>query len=108
MGNVAYDRYRNSADDLNELEQLGCDLNMKNFIEKYRGDVEIATIRLMTETTLTKSEWERIGELMTFKLQGNLWEKFLSSGLASLTEPERIELDLVGEEWMSPYWQIYA
>ena len=46
---------------------------MKNFIEAYRGDVEVATIRLMPETTLTKREWARIGELMTLRTTGTIW-----------------------------------
>ena len=77
---------------------------MKNFIETYRDTVEIATIRIMPLTTLTKSEWKRIQELMDIKVTSGLFGKLLSSGQASLTDTERIELDLVGEEWIAHHW----
>ena len=53
---------------------------MKNFIETYRDTVEIATIRIMPLTTLTKSEWTRIQELMDIKVTNGLLGKLLSSG----------------------------
>ena len=81
------------------------DLQMKTFITDNRDNVETATIRLMPLTTLTKSEWNRIQELMDIKVNGGLFSKLLNSGLASLTDAERIELDLVGEEWIGGYWQ---
>ena len=90
---------------MTEIEQLIADLQMKTFITDNRDNVETATIRLMPLTTLTKSEWNRIQELMDIKVNGGLFSKLLNSGLASLTDAERIELDLVGEEWIGGYWQ---
>lgn len=84
---------------------MEADLKMKSFIQNNRNDVEVATIRLMPFTTLTKSEWAKIGELMNSKVTNALWTRFLNFGLASLLDNERIELDLVGQEWIGIHWQ---
>lgn len=108
LGATSYVTYSTTDQDLTEIEQLIADLQMKTFITDNRDNVETATIRLMPLTTLTKSEWNRIQELMDIKVNGGLFSKLLNSGLASLTDAERIELDLVGEEWIGGYWQQYA
>ena len=105
LGATSYVTYSTTDQDLTEIEQLIADLQMKTFITDNRDNVETATIRLMPLTTLTKSEWNRIQELMDIKVNGGLFSKLLNSGLASLTDAERIELDLVGEEWIGGYWQ---
>ena len=49
---------------------------MRAFIEKYSDDVELAAIAFMPLSTLTIREFDRITELLEYRLGDDLWERF--------------------------------
>ena len=57
-------------------QQADSDYNMRAFIEKYSDDVELATIAFMPLSTLTIREFDRITELLEYRLGDDLWERF--------------------------------
>ena len=89
MTSPAYESYKTLSDNLEQVEQSLADDAMRRYIDLYKDDVEIATIAYMPHTTLTKSEAQRITEIINIKTDSEtLWQRYLAGDL-TLTIAER-------------------
>lgn len=107
MGVNAYQVYSLTTNELSSSQQAEADKAMKTFLEKYREDVEYATIRDMPYTNLTKGEYRKLIELIEARA-GDLWQRYLDSDL-TLTATERELVEQLGNEIIGPrLFQVYG
>ena len=73
-----YSVYRQTDRDLTKAEQEIADESMLEFLDDYKEYFEIVTLSIMPFTTLTVHEYDRVEDLLSYKMGGGLWARYLS------------------------------